>query len=140
MQNKPLINLLIRHGCLGYLEPPKRGDSVASTLLMDKDIESLKLLISAGYPIHKDTEELSRKLSLITNQEIFHFVHCQLENPLSLKQLCRTVIRTSLGHTRIQDKLSKLSISQRGPLPEIIVKYLKLETVQDFQFHITTIF
>ncbi len=129
IQNVELIHLLIRHGCMGYLSLPKTGDCVPVTLLKNKDMESLKLLIHAGYPLHKDTEDIITKMESIVDTEIRSFIFQELENPPSLQRTCLRTIRETLGHCRIQAKLNALSLTLGGPLPEVIVKYLKLEVL-----------
>ncbi len=128
-QNVELICLLIKHGCIGYLPPSKRSDSVVLTLLENKDMESLKLLVHAGYPLHEDVEEITTKMESIADTEIHSFIFNELENPPSLQRTCLRAIRTALGHSRIQAKLNALSLTIGGPLPEVVVKYLKLEAL-----------
>ena len=127
--NKPLIELLIRHGCLGYMEADKAHDLISVILLSSGDLKNLKLLIEAGYPIHKEAEAIYTKLRSIDDSDLRFFLFRELENPPSLQRSCRTLIRELLGHRKIQAKLNGLSVTCGGPLPYILVKYLKLDSV-----------
>ncbi len=126
--NKPLIRLLIRHGCLGYLEEDKPHDFIPVTLLSNRDMKNINLLIEAGYPMHKEAEAIYARLRTIDESDLRFFMFRELENPPPLQRVCRTVIRRSLGQCRIHSKLSRLCAASGGPLPSIIVKYLKLES------------
>ncbi len=125
-----MMNLLIKHGCLGIYNSNHSDEPIIIKLLEKGYLDSAKLLLDAGYPLHKLAIQITNALPRIHNAAALSFIMNELEKPASLQSICRTTIRTSLGKNKIQGKLGQLSISNGGMLPEIIVKFLKLESMQ----------
>ncbi len=125
--NTDLIKLLIKHGCLGYTGTSVHH-SVILIMLEKGYTDCLKLLILAGYPIHKEAFMISSYLSDNTDNSGYSYMIDHLENPLSLQELCRISVRSSVMDYRLQERLEMLGFSKGGCLPEIMVRYLMLET------------
>ncbi len=128
--NVDMMNLLIKHGCLGTYNSTHNDEPIIITLLEKGYMDSAKLLLDAGYPLHKQSQQITSLLPRIQDAQALSFIINELENSASLQSICRTTIRRSLGKNKIQGKLGQLSISNGGMLPEVIVKFLKLESVQ----------
>ena len=126
--NVEMMNLLIKHGCLGIYNLSPGDQPVIINLLEKGEINSAQLLVEAGYPLHKQTQKITSLLPRIQNAEALSFIITELENPAPLQRICRTIIRKLMGNRKIQGKLETLSVSKRGMLPEILVKFLKLES------------
>ncbi len=124
--NAELIELFIKDGYLGYSDSAG-GVPIVVTLLQKGYLDCLRLLISAGYPLHKETEAICKCLSDIKDKTVYGYMIHELENTASLQRLCRTSIRAQCSGKHFQKKLRMLGVAQGGPLPEIMVAYLLLE-------------
>ena len=128
--NVDMMNLLIKHGCLGLYSPTHNSEPIIVKILEKGYMDSAELLVDAGYPMYKHARQITNFLPRIHDAAALSFLITALENPSSLQCACRARIRTSLGNKRIQGKLDSLSVSNGGILPEVIVKFLKLESMQ----------
>ncbi len=124
--NTDLIELLIMNGYLGYSDSGD-GVSIVITFLQKGYLDCLRLLISAGYPLHKEAEAISIYLSDIKDKPMYGYMIQELENPASLQRICRAMIRAQCSGKHLQEKLRMLGVSQGGLLPDVIVRYLLLE-------------
>ncbi len=127
MGKTDLIKLLIKHGCLGYTGR-NANQSIILIILQKGYIDCLKILILAGYPIHKEIDLITSYLTNNSNNPVYSYMIDRLENPLSLQELCRITVRLSVGDYRLLERLEMLGLSNGGCLPQIMVRYLKLET------------
>ncbi len=117
-----LINLLIKNGC------SQQAGSLLVKLFKKKHFESIRLLIEAGYPLHKETDTISHILSHSEEDIGFcSYLFNELENPAPLQRICRTKIRSIIGGKYLQKRLDELMLKNGGVLPELIVRYLKLD-------------
>lgn len=120
LENRSAATALVQHGADINLKDERAYVDNLSLAKRHGDIDLVRLLVYAGFKLSEMTWD-PKALRTQSLDPACDFLMTVKTNPLSLRDLCRIVIRKKLGSKELFAKISSL------PVPPLMHRYLTLE-------------
>ena len=122
-----MCRLLLHKNCDVNTNISVTGKSCFFTAIQKGFVSIAKLLVYSGCQLQKESWMYTGSLRTVTSKALMlEFLEELREQPLSLKQLCRTILRVALGHG-IHEKLHRLDYPITLKYYILLKQELKLE-------------
>lgn len=117
--NLPGACLLVKHGIDVNLSDERACLDNLSLAKKHGNLELVKLIVYAGFDFHNLLFDI-RSLKSEEDDPVYNYLVTVRSSPMNLRELCRIVIRKSLGKSLV-GKIYQL------PLPTLLQKYVVLD-------------